>query len=225
MGSSIRLRGIRGKAHLSWCRFRPKRPPAFPENRSRATRARAVQTAVDLSLTPQQLALRDRILHFAAGALNDDLSSRDRDCVFARDSWRKCAEAGILGACIPTAYGGRGYDVVTTIVMLEALGQGCRDNGLTLALNGQMWSIQEPILRFGSEEQKQRFLPRLCSGEWLGAHGMTEPESGSDAFSLLSTAEAVDGGYRLNGRKSYIGLAPEADVSLVFAKTNPTLGA
>lgn len=180
---------------------------------------------MDSTWTAEQRALRERVLEFATEELNHNLASRDRDSIFVRENWNKCAAFGVLGACVPQAYGGRGYDVVTTMILLEALGQGCRDNGLTLALNGQMWSIQEPILRFGSEEQKKRFLPRLCSGAWLGAHGMTEPGSGSDAFSLQTSAVPSAGGYILNGHKSYIGLAPEADVSLVFAKTDPGLGA
>ena len=122
----------------------------------------------------------------------------------------KSASFGVLGWPVPREYGGRGEDVVTTIRMLEGIGYGCRDNSLTLGLNGQMWSVQEPLMQFGSEEQKQRYLPRLCSGELLAAHGMTEAESGSNAFGLATTAERVDGGYVLNGHKVLIGLGPVA---------------
>ncbi|MHC4910397.1 MAG: acyl-CoA dehydrogenase family protein, partial [Planctomycetota bacterium] len=121
-------------------------------------------------------------------------------------------------------YGGCGLDIVTSVRMLEGIGYGCRDNGLTLGLNGQIWAVQEPILMFGSEEQKQRYLPRMCDGSLLAAHAMTEAESGSDAFSLKTTAERTEGGYILNGRKIYVGLAPVAGVSLVFANTNPAVG-
>ena len=104
------------------------------------------------------------------------------------------------------------------------LGYGCPDNGLTLALNGQMWAVQEPILTFGTEEQKKRYLPKLIDGTLFGAHGMTEADSGSDAFRLATTAEKVDGGYRINGEKIYIGLGPVADVILTFASTQPQRG-
>lgn len=124
---------------------------------------------------------------------------------------------------MPEQYGGAGLDVVSTIRRLEGIGYGCRDNGLTLALNGQS-GASEPLLHFGTEPQKQRYLPRLCSGELLAGHGMTEPDSGSDAFSLRTRAEKVSGGYLLSGKKTTIGLAPVAGLSLIFASTNPKVG-
>jgi alkylation response protein AidB-like acyl-CoA dehydrogenase len=107
---------------------------------------------------------------------------------------------------------------------MEALGAGCRDNGITLGLNGQMWAVREPILRFGSEEQKRRYLPPLCAGEWFGAHGMTEAESGSDTFALQTTAVRDGDHYILSGTKIYLGLGPVCDVALVFAATDPDKG-
>jgi alkylation response protein AidB-like acyl-CoA dehydrogenase len=108
--------------------------------------------------------------------------------------------------------------------MLEGLGYGCRDNGLTLGLNGQLWSVQEPLLMFGTEHQKQKYLAALCTGNMRAAHGMTELDSGSDAFSLTTRAEKTADGYVLNGEKHYIGMAPHADIALVFASTNPDAG-
>ena len=87
-----------------------------------------------------------------------------------------------------------------------------------------MWSVQAPLLTFGSEEQKERFLPGMCRGELLAAHGMTEPETGSDAFQLKTTARKVEGGYRLDGHKWLVGLAPVCQFALVFATLNPELG-
>lgn len=143
---------------------------------------------------------------------------------FDRDRWRRAAQFGVLGWCVPTDYGGSGLDVVTTIRMLEGIGYGCRDNALTLGLNGQKWAVQSPIIEFGSEEQKKRYLPGLCGGDLIGAHAMTEPNSGSDAFALEARAEKVDGGYLLNGHKCYVGLSHVADVSLFFASTRPDDG-
>lgn len=113
---------------------------------------------------------------------------------------------------------------MTTVLTLEAVGYGCQDNGLTLALGGQTWSVQEPILIYGNEAQKKRFLPPLCAGEWIGCHGVSEENSGSDALSLQTTAKKVEGGYLLNGRKTYIGMAPVADLALVLANANPDTG-
>ena len=179
---------------------------------------------MDFSWNEQQSELSAKTILFAQQELNHTILERDREGVFNRELWQKCADFGILGACVPTAYGGRGYDVLTGVYQMEALGYGCHDNGLTLALNGQLWAVQEPIMAFGTEAQKQYFLPKLVNGTWLGAHGMTEERSGSDAFSLQMTATKCAGGYRLNGRKIYIGLAPLADMALVFATTNPKYG-
>jgi alkylation response protein AidB-like acyl-CoA dehydrogenase len=95
---------------------------------------------------------------------------------------------------------------------------------LIFALNAQMWSVQHPILTFGTQAQKQRYLPGLCRGELIGAHGMTEPDSGSDAYSLRTRAEKRDDGYVLNGNKTFVTNAPIADLALIFATTKPELG-
>lgn len=172
--------------------------------------------------TDDQNALYDRAVTFATESLNRP--ARD---TFDRDLWRRCADFGVFASFMPEPLGGKAWDIPTTIRMLEGIGYGCRDNGLTLAINGQLWAVQEPILRFGSDEQKQTYLPRLADGSLIGAHGMTEAEAGSDAFNLRTTAEPTGepgGGYILNGRKSYIGLAPVCDLALVFARTDPDLG-
>ena len=179
---------------------------------------------MDFSWTEQQQAAYAESVEFARHELDADLRQRDAAAEFRLGLWRRSAEHGVLGWCMPEEYGGAGLDVVTTIRRLEGIGYGCRDNALTLGLNGQIWSVQVPLVEFGNDEQKRRYLPRLCSGELLAAHGMTEPESGSDAFSLTTRAERVTGGYRLNGRKAYVGLAPVAGLSLVFAKTDPDVG-
>ncbi|MGB5832405.1 MAG: acyl-CoA dehydrogenase family protein [Thiohalocapsa sp.] len=179
---------------------------------------------MDFAWSDEQKAAFDASVAFARDQLEDDLLQRDADGIFGGDLWCKCAEFGVLGWCVPAEYGGVGLDLVTTIRMFEGIGYGCRDNALTLGLNGQVWSVQIPLLEFGDEDQKQRYLPGLCSGEIIAAHGMTEAESGSDAYSLQTSAKKVDGGYLLNGKKSYIGLAPIAGISLIFARTNPDGG-
>lgn len=175
---------------------------------------------MDFAWTKEQEELHQAAIEFGRD-LGKNALERDRLGVFAREDWNRCAEFGIQGLFVPQEYGGMGLDLMTTIYVLEGLGYGCPDNGLTFALNGQMWSVEEPLLNFGTEAQKQHYLRALCAGEMIAAHGMTEPQSGSDAFSLHTRAQKVDGGYVLNGEKEFISLAPVADVALVFAQTNP----
>ena len=142
-----------------------------------------------------------------------------------RGAWRSCADAGVFGMIVPRKYGGAATSVTATITALESIGYACPDNGFTLAINGQIWAVQEPIMTYGSEAQKDLYLPKLASGAWVGAHGMTEVQSGSDAAAIATTAERRDGGYVLNGHKTYVGMASVCDVAVVFAKTAPDRGA
>lgn len=176
---------------------------------------------MDFSWTDEQLAYRQAVVEFARKNLNDEILEDDRERNFPRDKWLKCADFGIQGLPFPEEYGGADADVMTTMLTMEGLGYGCRDNGLIFAMNAQMWSVQMPIFSFGTTEQKQKYLPGLCSGEIIGAHGMTEPDSGSDAYSLRMRAEKVEGGYLLNGSKMFVTNAPVADLAVVFATVNP----
>lgn len=185
--------------------------------------ARSLQ--VDYSWSQEQEAYKGEVLKFAQRELNDDLVKRDGDSEFSRDGWRKCADFGIQAMSVSCEFGGRDdLDFLTAMLAMEAMGEGCRDNGLTFALNAQMWTVQRPIDQFGSAEQKQRFLPGLCSGDLIGCHAITEEHSGSDVFSMRMLAENHSDGYRLNGSKRYVSLAPIADVALVFASIDPSLG-
>lgn len=179
---------------------------------------------MDFSLSPQQIELRDAILAFGAGQLRDDLIRRDAAGTFSRELWLRCAEFGITGLPFPEAYGGSGLDALTTVVAMEALGRSCPDAGLAFGIAAQMWSVQMPIFRYGTEEQRERYLRPLCEGTWIGAHGMSEPDSGSDAFALRTTARREGDRYVLNGTKTWVTNAPVADCFLVFATIDPTLG-
>ncbi|MFN0150349.1 MAG: acyl-CoA dehydrogenase family protein [bacterium] len=179
---------------------------------------------MDFSLGPEDLDFRARVIKFAQSELNDNLIERDRESEFSRESWNKCAAFGILGLPMPEEFGGMGAGIMTTTVAMEALGYGCKDSGLLFSMHAQMWSLQMPLLLFGSAEQKQKYLPRLCSGEIIGVHGMTEPDSGSDAFSLKTRAVLRGDRYVLNGSKIFITNAPIADVVLVFANEAPEKG-
>ena len=107
---------------------------------------------------------------------------------------------------------------------MEALGYGCKDNGLLFALNAHVWTVQMPLLQHGTDFQKDRYLSSLANGEWIAAQAMTEPEAGSDVFSMTTHAKRNGSNYILNGGKCYISLAPVADIFLVFATTNPDAG-
>jgi alkylation response protein AidB-like acyl-CoA dehydrogenase len=180
---------------------------------------------MDFAWSAEQLEFRETVVQFARKALQDDLIQRDHSAEFSRELWARCGEFGIQGLPFPEELGGGGRDILTTILGMEALGYGCKDNGLLFGLAAQMWSVQMPIHRFGNEEQKRRFLPRLNSGEWIGAHAMSEPDSGSDAFALRTTATLDGDHYILNGTKTFVSEAPVADLFLVFTTIDRTKGA
>lgn len=179
---------------------------------------------MDFSWSDEQLAYKKAVVEFAQAELNDDVYERDQAADFPREAWRKAARFGILGLPMPEEYGGSDENIVTAMLVMEGLGYGCRDNGLIFGMNAQLLSVQMPILLFGTPEQKQKYLPPMISGEMIGAHGMSEPGSGSDAYSLRTRAERCNGGYLLNGSKTFVTNAPVADMALVFATVEPSRG-
>jgi len=148
---------------------------------------------------------------------NQDLAKREEAGEFPLEAWQACARFGIQGLPVPAELGGGGSDILTTVLVMEALGYGCGENGLIFSLNAQMWSLQLPLVKFGSPAQQQAYLPGLIAGEIIGVHAMTEPDSGSDAFSMRTRVERQGDNYVLNGTKLYITNAPVSDVVLVFA--------
>jgi alkylation response protein AidB-like acyl-CoA dehydrogenase len=172
---------------------------------------------MNFQFTKQQLEVKESAIRFAQRQLNDDVIERDRDAIFSRELWKRCADFGIQGSPFPEEYGGSNADLLSTVLLMEGLGYGCKDSGLIFAINSQMWSVQMPIMRFGSETQKNKYLPKLCSGEWIGADSISEPDSGSDAYSLRTSARLQGNSYILNGTKTFCTLAPVADVFIVFA--------
>jgi hypothetical protein len=179
---------------------------------------------MDFGWSEDQLRYRASVLSFAERELNVDVRARDAAGTFAADAWKRCADFGLQGLPVPEAYGGSGADPLTIALAMEALGEACRDNGLIFSLNAQMWSAEIPILRFGTEEQRHRYLPGLCDGSLIGVQGMTEPGAGSDAFGLSTTAVDKGGAYVLNGSKTFITNAPVADVFVVFATLDRAKG-
>ncbi|MFT5193864.1 MAG: alkylation response protein AidB-like acyl-CoA dehydrogenase [Cellvibrionaceae bacterium] len=180
---------------------------------------------MDFSWTSEQLVLQKRVIEFAQNELdNKSVVKRDQNCIFPQEEWRKCGQFGLHGLAVPKEYGGSGHDLMTTLLAMEGLGYGCRDNGLTFAINAQYVSITATLLKVATEAQKQKYVRGICQGELIGAYAMTEPGSGSDAFSLQTTAKETDNGYLLNGHKSLLTFGPVADFFLVFATADPAWG-
>ncbi len=179
---------------------------------------------MNFDLPPAAAELRATILDFAKKELATNMIARDEQSEFWREGWQKCAEFGILGLPVPEQYGGAGADLCTTIAAMEALGYGCHDLGLIFSINAHLWTNIMPILKFGNEEQKQRYLPKLASGEWIGANGASEPEYGSDVFSMKTRAEKRGDKYVLNGQKTFVSNAPICDVIVGYATTTPGMG-
>ncbi|HYP88608.1 MAG TPA: acyl-CoA dehydrogenase family protein, partial [Polyangiaceae bacterium] len=179
---------------------------------------------MDFSWSPQQKELFSALQAFANKELGAELIERDRAGTFDAVGWRKCAAMGIQGLAVPAEYGGMGQDPLTTVGALERLGYACRDNGLTFSINAHMWTACAPLVAFGTEAQKQKFLPGLCNGDLVGGNAMTEPESGSDAYAMRTLATKKGDRYVLNGSKTFITNGPIADVLVVFATTDRAKG-
>lgn len=158
-------------------------------------------------------------------AFNADWQQDDREGVLSARRWQAVREAGLTALTVPEAHGGLGLTAAELAQVLEHMGMICADSGLGFALATHLCSSCIPLARFGSEEIKAALLPALASGAKTGAHAITEPDSGSDAFAMRSKALPVPGGYRLSGEKCYISNAPLADVIVVYARTDPDKGA
>lgn len=184
---------------------------------------------MDFSWTEEQLAYKQRVIDLARDDLLleaeiDAEEPRRKVVPFPMHAWKKCADFGIQGLCIPAEYGGQGKDSLSAVLALEGFGYACHDLGLSYALSAQMWSLQPALLHFGSEAQKQQYLAPLCRAEKMGAFAMTEPGAGSDTSTLNTIAEKKDGTYVINGAKEFVTFGPSADFAVVFAATNPEQG-
>lgn len=179
---------------------------------------------MDFDLSEEQKALRDGIIRFARKELNDGVIERDQAHAFPHDLWLKCGEMGLQGLCVPVEYGGSGLDAVSTVIALEALGYGSEDGGLTFAICAHLLACVVPIWKHGSEEQKRRYLPDLCSGKLIAVNAMTEPESGSDAFNMKTRVRREGDELVLNGVKIFSSNGPVANLAVVYAQNDPTKG-
>lgn len=175
---------------------------------------------MDFTPTPEQTLLRNEIVAFARRDLNPGAAERDRDQMFPREAWLACGRMGLQGLPVPEEYGGSGLDPLSTALALEAFGYGCQDGGLVFAVCAHLLACVVPVWGHGTEEQRRRWLPGLCSGELVAVNGMTEATSGSDAFAVGTRAQRDGAGFRVTGRKVFSSNGPVADVALIYARVD-----
>jgi alkylation response protein AidB-like acyl-CoA dehydrogenase len=174
---------------------------------------------VDFELTAEQREIQALAREFARDEIEPHASEWDREHRFPRELYPKLAELGLMGVCVPEEYGGAGADFVSYILVLEELSRGDAGVGVTVAVHTSAATL--PILTFGTDEQRARFVPPLARGEHLGAFALTEPEAGSDAGALRTKAEPAGDGWRITGAKQWITNGTYAGTFLLFARTDP----
>jgi alkylation response protein AidB-like acyl-CoA dehydrogenase len=179
---------------------------------------------MDLSLSDEQQQVRQNIIAFANKHLNKNVIERDRDQEFPRDLWLKCGEEKLQGLCVPENNGGKGLDSLSTIIALEALGYASTDGGLNFAICAHLLSCVVPLVKFGNDKQKKKYLADLSSGKKTAVNAMTESSSGSDAFNMNTTAIKQGDKFLINGTKTFASNAPVADTILLYAVTDQSKG-
>ena len=179
---------------------------------------------MEFGLPPDAQELRDAVLEFAKKLPVHDMIERDASSTFWQEGWNKWAEFGLHGLPIPQEFGGLGANLTSTIAAMEALGYGCPDLGLIFSINAHLWTNAIPILKFGTDEQKKRFLPGLCDGSLIGANGASEPETGSDVFNMKTRAVLDGDAYVLNGQKTFVTNASVCNLIVAYAATTPDVG-
>jgi alkylation response protein AidB-like acyl-CoA dehydrogenase len=173
---------------------------------------------VDFELTADQREIQALTREFAKAEIEPHAAEWDREHHFPRELYGRLAELGLMGVCIPEEYGGAGADFLSYVLVLEELSRADAGVGVTVAVHTS--AVTLPILTFGTDEQRSRFVPPLARGEAIGAFALTEPESGSDAGSLRTRAEPAGDGWRISGTKQFISTAEYAGTFLFFARTD-----
>jgi butyryl-CoA dehydrogenase len=174
---------------------------------------------MDFALTDEQQLVRETAREFAHKVVRPRADENARKQHFDVELAKQIADQGYLGAIIPRDYGGAGLDYLTYGLVVEEI--GAVDSAMRTVISVQTSLVCSAILRWGTEEQKKHYLPKLCSGEWLGCFGLTEPDTGSDAANQRTRAKKVDGGWQINGAKMWISMGNYAKVALIFAQTDP----
>jgi butyryl-CoA dehydrogenase len=174
---------------------------------------------MDFELTDEQRLVRETARDFTDKEIVDRARENDRNEHFDLELVSKIADQGYLGAIVPREYGGADLDYLTYGLVVEEVGRGC--SAMRTVISVQTSLVCSAFLRWGTEEQKQHYLPKLCSGEWLGCFGLTEPDTGSDAANQKTRARKTDSGWVINGSKMFISLGNHAKVAMIFAQTDP----
>ena len=177
---------------------------------------------MDFDLTAEQQEIRSTARQFTDAEVLDRARENDRNEHFDLELVSLIAKQGYLGAIVPKEYGGAGLDYKTFALITEEVGRGC--SAMRTVISVQTSLVCSAILRWGSEAQKHKYLPLLCSGEWLGCFGLTEPDTGSDAANQKTIATKIDGGWSITGSKMWISMGNHAKLAMVFAQTDPELG-
>ncbi|EKT4489403.1 acyl-CoA dehydrogenase [Shewanella algae] len=170
----------------------------------------------DSLLQPEERMIRDTVHEYAQSKLQPRILQANREQYFDPEIMTELGALGLLGATLPTEYGGAGVNYVSYGLIAREIERV--DSGYRSAMSVQSSLVMYPIFAYGSEEQKQKYLPRLARGELIGCFGLTEPDVGSDPGGMKTRAEAIPGGYRLHGNKMWITNSPIADLFLVWAK-------
>src|SRR5213596_454905 len=173
---------------------------------------------MDFELTQDQKEIQALTRDFARAEIEPNAAQWDRDHHFPRELFGRLAELGLMGVCVPEEYGGAGADFLSYILVLEELSRADAGVGVTVAVHTS--AVTLPLLAFGTDEQKARFVPPLARGEHLGAFALTEPEAGSDAGALRTRAEPDGDGWRITGAKQWITNGRHAGTFLLFARTD-----
>ncbi len=178
---------------------------------------------MDFSITDEQKAFKKSVFEFARNEIGDQQAIIDADekDQFRFDAWKKMADFGLLGLPFPEEYSGQGTDIVTTVMAMEAFSHGAGDAGTALSWGAHTILCGVPIWLLGTEAQKKKYLPKMCSGEMIGGFALTEPGAGSDAASVKTRAEKKGNKYILNGTKMFITNGPQGHVFAVIASTDP----
>jgi alkylation response protein AidB-like acyl-CoA dehydrogenase len=177
---------------------------------------------MDFDLTDEQRLIKETAREFTDKEIVQQTRENARNHHFDLELVQKIAEQGYLGAIVPSEYGGAGLDYVSYGLIVEEIGRG--DSAIRTVISVQTSLVCSAILKWGTEEQKHAYLPKLCSGEWLGCFGLTEPDTGSDAANQRTRARKTDSGWVINGAKMWISMGNYAKVALIFAQTDPELG-
>jgi butyryl-CoA dehydrogenase len=177
---------------------------------------------MDFDLTDEQRLIKQTAREFTDRELVERTRENARNHHFDLDLVRKIAEQGYLGAIVAPEYGGAGLDYLSYGLIVEEIGRG--DSAIRTVISVQTSLVCSGILKWGTEQQKSKYLPKLCSGEWLGCFGLTEPDTGSDAANQRTRARKTDSGWVINGAKMWISMGNYARVALIFAQTDPELG-